>query len=99
MLATETPGIWLLASRTKENFGRQNVLFSRPIQFLESSAHFDLRLTIGVHFSAVKKVDTGIPGSLGLLAIAARLDNITYLETFLHNITFLSTSVRQPAAQ
>lgn len=54
----------------------QDVLITRPIQFLQSSAHLNLALAAGIYLGRVEHIDAIVPGSLQAL-----FDNIALLRT------------------
>jgi hypothetical protein len=80
VLLRQASGVWLFAAGSKEDLnssamlsyhfaaqsylGGQDIFISRPIEFLESSAHFNFGLATGVRLGSIEEIDTMVPGSL-----------------------------------
>jgi hypothetical protein len=84
VLPAQTAGVGLLASSTEEDFGRQNVLVSGPVELLQGLSHLHLGLTRGIGLGSVKGVDAMVPGSL---------------QALLDNLTLLGSSVGEPSTK
>ena len=61
MFPRETAGIGFLSPCPEEYLGNEDKLIARPRQFLQSFAHLDLTLTIGINLRSVKGIYSIVP--------------------------------------